>query len=49
MRRVELYEAIRKDHELGISKREISRKRGVHRRTVTQALASAVPPERKRP
>jgi transposase len=49
MRRVELFELIRKDHEFGLSKREISRKRGIHRRTVRQALASAVPPQRKRP
>ena len=49
MRRVELYELIRKDHEFGLSKREIARKRGVHRRTVRQALASAIPPARKRP
>ena len=49
MRRVELFELIRKDYELGVSKREIARKRGVHRRTVRQALASAIPPERKRP
>lgn len=49
MRRVELFEAIRKDHEFGLSKRGISRKRGVHRRTVNQALASSTPPERKRP
>lgn len=49
MRRVELFELIRKDHEFGLSKREIARKRGVHRRTVRQALASALPPERKRP
>jgi Transposase and inactivated derivatives len=49
MRRVELFELIRKDHEFGLSKREIARKRGVHRRTVRQALASPVPPERKRP
>jgi transposase len=49
MRRVELFELIRKDYEFGLSKREIARKRGVHRRTVRQALASATPPERKRP
>ena len=49
MRRVELSELIRKDYEFGLSKREIARKRGVHRRIVRQALASAVPPERKRP
>jgi transposase len=49
MRRVELFELIRKDYEFGLSKREISRKRGVHRRTVRQALQSAIPPERQRP
>ena len=49
MRRVELYELIRKDHEAGLSIRESARKRGVHRRTVRQALHSAVPPEHKSP
>jgi hypothetical protein len=49
MRRVELFELIRKDHEFGLSKREIARKRGVHRRMVRQALASPLPPERKCP
>lgn len=49
MRRVELFELIRKDYEFGLSRREIARKRGVHRRTVRQALASATPPERRRP
>jgi len=49
MRRVELYETIRKDFESGLFKREIARKHGVHRRTVNQALASSTPPERKRP
>jgi transposase len=49
MRRVELYELIRRDHEVGLSKREIARKRGVHRRTVRQALATAIPPARKQP
>jgi transposase len=48
MRRVELFELIRKDYAFGLSKREIARKRGVHRRTVRQALASAIPPERRR-
>ena len=47
MRRVELYELIRKDREFGLSIRAIAAKRGVHRRTVRQALRSAVPPERK--
>ena len=49
MRRVELFEIMRKDHEFGLSIRAIADKRGVHRRTVRQALASAVPPERKAP
>ena len=49
MRRVELFELIRKDRESGWSIRAIARKHGVHRRTVRQALASALPPERKRP
>ena len=46
--RVELFEQIRRDRrreELSI--RELSEKHGVHRRTVRQALASAVPPPRK--
>ena len=48
MRRVELFEIIRKDHEiLGLPIREIARKRGVHRRVVRQALQSAIPPDRQ--
>ena len=48
--RVELFEAIRRDHrreELSI--RALADKHGVHRRTVRQALENAVPPERKTP
>ena len=48
MRKVELYEIIRKKHYLergGI--RALAREFGVHRRTVRQALADAVPPPRK--
>jgi transposase len=50
MRRVELFELIRKDRELkGLSIREISNNRGIHRRMVRQALNDPVPPERKKP
>jgi transposase len=48
--RVELFEEIRRDREReGLSIRELARRHGVHRRTVRQALASALPPARKRP
>jgi transposase len=48
--RVELFEQIRRDHEYGgLSKHALARKYDVHRRTVRQALESAVPPPRKRP
>jgi transposase len=47
---VELFEVIRRDHENEeLSIRALSRRHGVHRRTVRQALDSAVPPARKRP
>jgi transposase len=50
MSRVELYERIRKDNrEEGLSIRALAERHRVHRRTVREALASAVPPERKRP
>jgi hypothetical protein len=46
--RVELFEAIRRDHRRDqLSIRALADKYGVHRRTVRQALASAVPPPRK--
>jgi transposase len=46
--RVELFEQIRKDRRAeGASIRELAGKHHVHRRTVRQALASAVPPPRK--
>ena len=49
--RVDLFERIRRDRrvEPGVSVRELARRHGVHRRTVREALASAVPPERKKP
>jgi transposase len=48
MRRVELFELIRTDAKNGASIRGLADRHGVHRRTVRQALASAVPPERRR-
>jgi transposase len=48
--RVELFEQIRRDHDReGLSQRALARRHGVHRRTVRQALESAVPPARMRP
>jgi transposase len=47
---VELYEQIRREYEHGAGTvRAVARKLGVHRREVRRALASAVPPERKKP
>jgi transposase len=49
-RKVELFEQIRREYEEGAGTiRSVAKKLGVHRRMVRQALASAVPPERKRP
>jgi transposase len=46
--RVELFEQIRKGRRVdGTSIRELAERHQVHRRTVRQALASAVPPPRK--
>jgi transposase len=42
--RVELFEAIRRDHRRGVSLRGLSERYGVHRRTVRQAIDSAEPP-----
>lgn len=48
--KVELFEQIRRDRELlGLSQRALIAKYRVHRRTVLQALESAVPPARKQP
>lgn len=48
--RVELFERIRRDREReGLSIRALARRHGVHRRAVRQALASPLPPLRKRP
>ena len=46
---MELFEQIRREHEhSGGTVRGIARELGVHRRMVRQALASSVPPERKK-
>jgi len=48
--RVELFERIRREREReGLSIRALAERHGVHRRTVRQALAAALPPPRKRP
>jgi transposase len=47
---VELFAAIRRDARVdGLSIRELAERYHVHRRTVRQALASAIPPARKTP
>lgn len=48
--RVELFEQIRRDRDReGLSIRALAERHGVHRRAVRQALASPLPPARKRP
>jgi len=48
--RVEQFEQIRRDREVeGLSIRKLAERHGVHRRAVRQALASAVPPPKRRP
>ena len=49
-RKVELFEEIRREYRFGAGTVQgVARKLGVHRRMVRQALASAIPPERKVP
>lgn len=45
---MELFEKIRQGYKAGKTIRELAREHEVHRRMVRQAVASAVPPERKR-
>jgi transposase len=47
--KVELYAAIRRDAQAGMSGRALERKYNVGRRTVVKALASAWPQPRKKP
>src|SRR2546428_10735637 len=49
-RKVELFEQIRREYRFGVGTvRGVAKKFGVHRRMVRQAVASAIPPERKVP
>jgi transposase len=48
--KVELFEQFRREYEFGIGTIQgVARKFGVHRRMVREALASALPPHRKKP
>ena len=49
MSRVALFEKIRRGRRQGASIRGLADTHGVHRRTVRQAIAGAMPPERKTP
>lgn len=45
---MELFEQIRRDHAAGETIKKLAGKYAVHRRMVRQALAGAIPPERKK-
>ncbi len=44
---MELFEAIRRGHAAGEAILGLAKKHGVHRRIVRQAIANAMPPDRK--
>src|SRR5688572_25113371 len=46
--KMELFEEMRRAHAAGETIRALAKKHGVHRRMVRQALASGMPPERKK-
>ena len=46
--KLELFEMIRRGHAAGETIRQLAKKHNVHRRMVRQALADAIPPERKK-
>ena len=46
---MELFEEIRRGHAAGETILQLAKKHGVHRRLVRQAIANAIPPEKKKP